>query len=98
MPRFELLSGVHNEGGKTYYPGDVFDSARDLSKHPYNRPNAFRFRALSTGPVEAKARNELDSMTVAELKQYAEAEEIDLGDATKRAEILALCRGEVSLA
>ena len=38
MPRFQLMRGIHNEGGVTYYAGgvegpDIIDSASDLSKH-----------------------------------------------------------------
>ncbi|MHC4686854.1 MAG: hypothetical protein ACYTEW_21470 [Planctomycetota bacterium] len=92
MPRFKLLRGIHSEGDRTYHPGDVIDSASDLSKH--NRENSTRFELLPGGATGVA--DGLESMTVAQLRQHAEAEEIDLGDATKRAEILALCRGEVS--
>lgn len=90
MPRFELLSGIHNEGGKTYYPGDVINSASNLAEH--NKPNAFRFRPLPKS--EADRDEGLDAMTVSQLREFAAEEEIDLGDATKKDEILRLCKGE----
>lgn len=39
--------------------------------------------------VEEKPLKTVDEMTVAELKDYAAALNIDLGDATKKADILA---------
>lgn len=43
---------------------------------------------------EGKPKDNLDTMTVAELKDYAEANDIDLGEVTKKADILAKCKGE----
>jgi hypothetical protein len=31
--QFKLLRGLHSEGGKTYKPGDIINSASDLSRH-----------------------------------------------------------------
>lgn len=42
-----------------------------------------------TPPVETQPAKALDDMTVAELKEYASNEGIDLGDATKKADIVA---------
>ena len=42
---------------------------------------------------EPTAGIDLDGMTVKELKAYAEAHDIDLGDATKKADILAVIKG-----
>ena len=87
MAKFRLLRGVHNEGGRTYKVGDVIDSASDLSKH---NKDVVRFEPLSEGSLGGHSG--LESMTIAQLKQHAEEEEIDLGDATKRSEILAICQ------
>ena len=67
-------------------PGDIIDSLSDLSR--FNIPgDPKRYEPVAEG-------DGFDSMTVAELKQYAEEEEIDLGMVTKKAEILHLIRGE----
>lgn len=42
---------------------------------------------------EAQEAPDLDSMTIAELKEYAEANGINLGDAKKKADILAVLKG-----
>lgn len=85
MPKFKLISGVHSEGGRTYLPGEIIESRSDLSKH--NHFPDRRYEPVAEG-------DGFDSMTIAELKQHAEEEEVDLGMATKKAEILRLVRGE----
>ncbi len=45
--------------------------------------------AKSLGWERVDSEKSLDKMTVPELKDYAEANEIDLGDATKKPDILA---------
>lgn len=98
--RFKLLHGIHNEGGKTYYPGDVIDSASDLSKH--NRPSNVRYEpvaeetddplgsadTLQANPVPLESGAPLESLTIAQLRQLAEEYEVDLGDAAKKGEII----------
>lgn len=96
MPKFRLRFGVHNEGGKTYYPGDVIDSASDLSKHN-ERFGGVRFEPIaggsSTGDVGVAdspqgAEPSLNSLTVARLKQLASELEVDLGEATRKDDIV----------
>lgn len=49
-----------------------------------------REKGFLAGDVPQESRAEpLDNMTVAQLKALAEAEKIDLGDATKKADIVA---------
>jgi len=92
MAKFRVVAGYHNEGGETYGPGDIVDSASDLNKH--NKQEAIKFEQV--GEV-LSSQDELKQHTVAELQDLAAEEEIDLGDATKKAEIvevILIARGE----
>ncbi len=92
MAKFKVLAGHHNEGGKTYGPGDIVDSASDLNKH--NKQEAIKFEQV--GEV-LSPQDELKQHTVAELQDLAAEEEIDLGDAVKKLEIIEaiiIARGE----
>jgi len=91
MPKFKLLSGIHNEGGNTYYAGDIIDSKSDLLKHNVSGSSPRYEKAAESTPSSVQSRtDQLDAMTVSQLREFAEAEEIDLGEATKKAEILAV--------
>lgn len=120
MPRFQIMRGIHSEGGKTYYPRgfyldkdgvqqqegvegqDIIDSASDLSKH--NSLGIERFHPLPDLPktgIQAETKPEedgLDDLKVKQLRDHAEANGIDLGTATKHAEIVQIIRGEMQLA
>ena len=97
MARFRLLRGIHNEGGKTYKPGDVFDSASDLGRH--NRGGGIRFEKLTEAvPIsETPTNDDLSRMTVPSLRELAEREEIDLGQAVLKDDILETIREELAL-
>jgi hypothetical protein len=57
---FELRTGVHSEGGETYYPGDKIKTDNDLAKH--NIPGAPpRYVPISE---EAVASRPISEMTV----------------------------------
>jgi hypothetical protein len=52
------------------------------------------FRTSQTDAAKYPANDTLESMSVAELRKYAEEEEIDLGAATKKDQILNIIRGQ----
>lgn len=93
MPKFKLLRGIHNEGGETYYTGDIIDSASDLSKHPQGRA---RFEPVSDDAAVVTATKEppLESLTVVQLREIAEELEVDLDTVTRKDEIISALRAE----
>jgi hypothetical protein len=99
--RFQLLAGRHCEIGcdgheYTYTKGEKFDSPANLLKHnePGQRP---KFRRMDDSvpddaPEGGQADDVLDDMTIPQLRQLAEDDEIDLEGATLKAEIVAKIR------
>ncbi|MFI6368703.1 hypothetical protein ACIBG0_38980 [Nocardia sp. NPDC050630] len=83
----KLIAHVHvydDEGNSHVFgPGD--DVPADVAKRITN-PDAWEPESDNGEPSE--------SWTVADLKAYAELHEIDLGDATKKADILAAIAGD----
>lgn len=118
MARWKLLSGIHSdktarlvsscklEGVErqpnTFYPGDVFDSDKDLTRHntrdSRGQPVSVRFERVGDSPSSkgtaalVDREDELDTMTVKELRDFAEREEIDLGDAKQRVPMIEAIR------
>lgn len=100
---FKLLNGLHDQGdGKVYRRGDVVNSKQDLEK----RFGPAKFQRVAD-PAQVKeeepvasapvsVQDEFSDMTVAELKQFAASEEIDLGSASRKDEILAVIREVVA--
>lgn len=56
MARFRLLSGIHNEGGRTYKPGETIDSKTDLNR--FNVPGSVRFEQVGPGRPRKEAEPE----------------------------------------
>ena len=98
---FRVLIGVHNEGGITYgkkeSAGDTVDSKSDLSKH--NTPGDIKFARISgegqtvlditPEPSEDEDGNpNFNSMTVSQLKAFAEENDIDLPSGGTKPELL----------
>ena len=75
------------EKEKTFYPGDVIETEKDLSR--FNTPNDVRFEKLS----EAGPEDELATMTVAELEELAKEEEIEVPAKLKKAQLVEAIRG-----
>lgn len=48
MPRFRVLAGVHSEGGRTYYKGDIVDRKSDLNR--LNSPGSLKFEHVPDEP------------------------------------------------
>lgn len=61
-----------------------------MSRHlEYGPDGEFIGMGQPTTNLDAGDDDSLDGMTVAELRDHAEANDIDLGDATKKADIIA---------
>lgn len=95
--KFQILHGTHTEWGKTYKRGQIIESMSDLDR--FNKPGARKFRRLDAlpepitdVPVNNKPTDTYDEMTIDELRAWAEGEEIDLGGATKKADIIKVLR------
>jgi hypothetical protein len=94
MYEFQLLRGVHDQGGQTYYPGEIFTSEQDLAAR-FNLPGCPErvtlLREFEPPPEETPAPpkpTDLDAMTVAELRDLAAAEGIDVERLAKKAELV----------
>ena len=74
-----------------YYPGDVFDSDKDLDH--LNKPGSVRFQRLDTGPMD-----KFDGMTVQQLKEYAAAEEIEVPEKGPKQKIIDAIRASIAYA
>ncbi len=90
---------------KIYNPNDEFFSKNDLLKH--NLPGQPPRFALVSGDAETsgdsslqksdkepEGRKSLEDMTVAELVRLAKDNDVDLGDAQKKADIIAALQGD----
>lgn len=93
-----------DDSPKIYRPDDEFFSKNDLMKH--NRPGQPpRFALVSgkspdgpspqeeAGDQKEEGRKSLEEMTVPELLKLAKDNEVDLGDARKKDEIIAALQG-----
>lgn len=97
--KFRLMHGIHDQGdGRLYKRGDVVVSDQELDKRfGYNRFQRLDDQAaVSSAPSNEPVDDVFSDMTVAELKKFAEEEEIDLDGATKKDVILAVIRRAVS--
>lgn len=77
----------------TYRMGEVFDIEEGHLKDIENLVVPQISEESQEPEVEEKS---IDKMTVAELKEYANQHEIDLGEATKKDDILAVIKGAES--
>lgn len=100
--KFKLLRGLHSHGGKTYQPGNVVESDTDFVA----RFGRLKFERLldDTAPITQQAADQaaeagfetvnelrdLSKMTVSQLRTYAAENEVDLGDARTKDQILAV--------
>jgi hypothetical protein len=97
--QFRLLRGLHHEGGKTFKPGDIIDSKTNLAER-FNQPEtgSIKFEPVQVvAPAQSEADQEdLSKCTVQQLREIAEANEIDLEGCTLKEEILNAVQGELS--
>lgn len=80
------------EADKVFYPGDVIDVDKDLDRHNVRTKESgivsLKFEPL-TGPTD-----DLDSMTVVQLRSLAKAEEIGLPAGLKKVQIVQAIRSQ----
>lgn len=84
--------GHYKPGTKSYVPGDIIESDEDLTKKFVNK-----FREVTKHSQVKNPWDDLDGKTSKQLKALAEAEEIDLGDASTKKEILVKLKQAVGL-
>lgn len=100
MNRFVIVDGLPYllANGKTYAvrwddSGFTVGAEVELASVPEWDYSELSIMAMCQGRLDSigakQEKDPLDSMTVAELKEYAETNVIELGDATKKADILA---------
>ena len=98
---FKVLRGSHSEGGKTYRKGEVVDSKSDLIKH--NSSGSIKFANVfddgakqdakeavpsSVATKNPHEREELEALTLPDLKEIAADEEVEIDSTFKKEEII----------
>jgi len=101
--KFRVLGGNHSQDGKVFQKGDIVETDKPLDKIMANKfvrilEGASATEEAPTNKLDTEVADGLQNMTVAELKAFAADEEIDLGTATKKAEILNTIRAALDLA
>lgn len=100
---YEARGFTYDDEGKPTECGeegqDIIETDNDLLKH--NKPHSVRFEKLLDLPiaeVQSESQDDgLDDLTIKELRDHASKNGIDLGTATKHAEIVQTIRGEMQL-
>ncbi|MGG1444346.1 hypothetical protein ABE354_20265 [Brevibacillus laterosporus] len=77
----------------TYRMGEVFDIEEGHLRDIENLVVPQISEELQESEIYPLEEKSIDKMTVAELKEYAIQHEIDLGEATKKDDILAVIKG-----
>ena len=97
MKSYRLLTGKHYEGieesRKTYNAGEIVRS--DTNLLVFNQPGCIKFELVDEEgqPSKSSKHNDgLDPMTVSQLRAMAAEEEIDLGSASRKDEIIKIIR------
>ena len=108
--KFRLLRGDHQHGGKMYKKNDIIES--DIELDTVFGANKFQRlhiaptevqqvevpEPVETTPGIGQNQNDgLSEMTVAELKQFAEEEEIDLDAGLRKDEIVNVIRATIDV-
>lgn len=81
--------GVHTVGGLVYIDAGRTSDDLDISEGELKAAKATGWFTRPKGDDEDEADEGLNGNTVAELKAIAENEQIELGDVTKKADIIA---------
>lgn len=97
--RFKLLRGAHADDSGVHEMGEVFDTDQDLNL--MNAPGGIKFEQVSKeeeaaaeppppkDDVPPDTGDDLEGMTVSELKSFAAEEEVDLTGVSRKADIIA---------
>lgn len=105
LRKFRVVQGVHVTGSgpnrKQYYAdspdGDIVETSDDLLKLN-STPNGIRFVEVTgqetSGPSTGPALPNFNAMTIPQLREYAVNNEIELGDAVRKDEIIAILAAE----
>ena len=90
--KFKVVSGSHRVTGQTFPKGSVVESTVDLVKlHGRDKYECVSGDAVATEEPKASG-DDYDHMTVAQLKEVAEQDEIDITGCKNKAEIVATLR------
>lgn len=103
--QYQLLRGTHQDATGTHEPGAIVESEIDLVA----KQGADRWRRVSsnfTSPASSQPSvpptqvpkvedDGLDELTVAELRQYAEENELDLSGKSRKDEIVQAIRDQL---
>ncbi len=90
-----IYSRIRNSGENImFYPGDIVETDKNLNSLQVG--NAKRYELLphydTSQTDKDNSVTNLDSLTIPQLREMAENEEIDLGDASKKSEIIEMIR------
>ncbi len=100
--KFRLIRGVHQEGGQTYSSGvdgqDIIETDKDLSAMNDSVRPRFLVIEEFAAVTQQTGYDILRVKTVKELRELAEEETIDLGDAMLKDDIVNIIHGEMQLA
>lgn len=86
MAKFNLTNEAPGARG---YPGGLVEAGQTLSGVELTDEQAAHVRRFGLLRIEPADEGDLHAMKVADLKALAEAEDIDLGDAIKKDDIIA---------
>lgn len=104
--KYKLLQGTHCEGNQTFKRGDVFESANEnLVRH--NSTGSIRFEVVHESvPTKQELKekenakedadeSDISEMTVKQLHEFAEANNIDIKDAVKKQELVDVIQASI---
>lgn len=92
LKQFKMLRGSYEDKNKDRFePGDTIETKIDLNEKFDPAKEMFE-RQPDFVPITNVNEDGLDNLTVEGLKKMAEEEEIDLGEATLKADILQTIR------
>lgn len=89
MAKYDLINEAPGARGFGDVLVDAGQSLRGVDLTDEEVAHIEKFGLLKVVPEDEASKSDLDGLKVDELKALAESEDIDLGDATKKAEIIA---------
>lgn len=90
--KFRVLNGSHRAKGQTFSKGSIVESTIDLVKLHGRDKYELVSSNSETASLQEPEGDDYDHMTVAQLKEVAEQDEIDISGAKNKAEIIAILR------
>ncbi len=110
MTKFKVLRGQHSEQGKIYKKGDTVDSKTDLAER-FNFPGSIKFAKIASKnspsdeveeeeeeetAEETYSAEELSLLTIPDLKELANDQEINLSGLSRKEEIIEAILGNTT--